>query len=150
MTVSAVAAASSSRRVMIISFFMASPFDVSFIPLHKMNVLALLSADNHHRRPDDSLFRRFTVEVFVVGFRFGAGMVDNAVPMIRGRIDRIELHWNSAGIDDVVIRPTRDNNSEACLNCCPNAIDNRFTGTLLHAKKLVGLMGFRPDFTLGI
>ena len=48
-------------------------------------------------RPDpfrgvaDSLFRRFAVEVFVVGLRVGAGMVDDAVPMIRGRINRIEL-----------------------------------------------------------
>ena len=30
-----------------------------------------------------SLFRRFTVEVFVVFLRFGAGMVDNPIPMIR-------------------------------------------------------------------
>src|SRR5664279_4689434 len=96
------------------------------------------------------LFRCFSVKVLIVCLRFSTGMVDDAVPMIRGRVDRIELHWNSAGIDNIVIRPTRDNNSEACLNCCPNAIDNRFTGTLLHAKKLVGLMGFRPDFTLGI
>src|SRR5665647_316982 len=77
-------------------------------------------------------------------------MVDDAVPMIRGRIDRIELHWNSAGIDDVVIRPTRDNNSEACSNCCPNAIDNRFTGTLLHAKELIGFVRFHSDLFLGL
>ena len=30
-----------------------------------------------------SLFRRFAIEVLVVGFRIGAGMVDDAVPMIR-------------------------------------------------------------------
>ncbi len=29
------------------------------------------------------LFRRFTVEVFVILFRFGVCMVDNAIPMIR-------------------------------------------------------------------
>ena len=39
----------------------------------------------------DSLFRRFAVEVFVVGLRVGAGMVDDAVAMIRRRIERIEL-----------------------------------------------------------
>src|SRR5450759_3326709 len=41
------------------------------------------------RRAVDSLFRRFAVEVLVVGFRLGAGMVDDAVPMIRRRIERI-------------------------------------------------------------
>ena len=30
-----------------------------------------------------SLFRRFAVEVFVVFFRFGACMMNNAIPMIR-------------------------------------------------------------------
>jgi len=45
------------------------------------------------------LFRRFAVEVLVVGLRIVAGMVDDAVPMIRRRIERIELQWNTAGID---------------------------------------------------
>jgi hypothetical protein len=39
--------------------------------------------DLFYERPVRSLFRRFTVEVFVVRLRFGAGMVDNAIPMIR-------------------------------------------------------------------
>ena len=43
------------------------------------------------------LFRHFAVEVFVVLFRFGAWMVDNAIPMIRRRT---ELEWNIAGIDN--------------------------------------------------
>src|SRR5512133_2753913 len=34
-----------------------------------------------------------------------AGVVRNAVPMIRRRIERIELQGNPAGIDDVVSRP---------------------------------------------
>src|SRR5665811_203644 len=63
---------------------------------------------NSPRRPVDSLFRRLAVEVFVVGLRVGAGMVEDAVPMIRRRIERIELQWTTAGIDDVVIRPGRD------------------------------------------
>ena len=37
------------------------------------------------------LFRRLAVEVLVVCLRLGAGMVDDTVPMIRGRIERIEL-----------------------------------------------------------
>ena len=56
-----------------------------------------------------SLFCRFAVEVLVIGLSFGAGMVDDAVPMIRGRIERVELQWNAAVIDDVVICPRQDN-----------------------------------------
>ena len=37
-----------------------------------------------------SLFRRFSVEVFVVGLRIGAGMVGDAVPMIWWRIERVK------------------------------------------------------------
>src|SRR5450759_5500337 len=92
-----------------------------------------------------SLFRRFTVEVFVVFLRFGAGMVDNAVPMIRWRIERIELHWNTSGIDDVVIRPGRDEHSEARADRRPNAIENGLTRPVLHAKKMVERVAFLPD-----
>jgi hypothetical protein len=46
--------------------------------------------------------------MLVVGFRISAGVVDNAVSMIRRRIERIELQWSTAGIDDVVIRPSRE------------------------------------------
>lgn len=42
-------------------------------------------------RVADFLFRRFAVEMFVVGLRIGAGVVDHAVPMMRGRINRIKL-----------------------------------------------------------
>src|SRR5674476_815350 len=58
-------------------------------------------ADIFRWHPYLSLFRRFAVEVLVVGLRLGAGMVDNAVPMIRRRIERIELQWDTAGVDAV-------------------------------------------------
>src|SRR5665647_3155920 len=77
----------------------------------------------------DSLFRRFAVEVLVVGLRVGAGMVDDAVSMVRGRIECIELQWNTAGIDDVVLRPTRDDHGEARSDRRLNAIDDRLAGT---------------------
>src|SRR5450756_1035337 len=64
-------------------------------------------------RAVNSLFCRFAVEVLVVSLRVLAGMVDDAVPMIRRRIERIELQWNTAGINDVVIRPSRDDYCEA-------------------------------------
>src|ERR1017187_7445012 len=77
-------------------------------------------------------------------------MVDDAVPMIRRRIDRIELQWNTAGIDDVVIRPGWDDDREAGADRRPNAVQNRLTGTLLHAEELVELVDFRPDLFLGL
>jgi hypothetical protein len=61
--------------------------------------------------------------VFGVGLRVGAGMVDDAVPMIRRRIERIELQGNTAGIDDVVIRSSRGDYREAGLDRRSNAID---------------------------
>ena len=96
------------------------------------------------------LFRRFAVEVLVVGLCIGAGMVDDAVPMIRRRVERIELQWNTAGVDYVVIRPSRDDYREAGADRRPNAIQNGLTGPLLHAKELVELMHFRPDLFLGL
>src|ERR1019366_2673400 len=96
------------------------------------------------------LFRCFAVKVLLVGLRIGAGMVDDAVPMIRRRIERVELQRNAAGIDNVVIRSSRDNNREARSYGGPNAIEYRLTGTLLHTKELVELVDFRPDLFLGL
>jgi hypothetical protein len=59
------------------------------------------------RRGVDSLFGCFAVEVFVVCFRIGTGMVYDAVPMIRRRIERIELQRDVTGINDIVIHPSR-------------------------------------------
>ena len=96
-----------------------------------------------------SLFRRFAVEVFVVGLRVGAGVVDDAVLMIRRCVERIELQWNTAGIDDVVIRPGRDEYRKARSDRRPNAIENNITGPFLDAKELVELVDFRSDLFLG-
>src|SRR5450756_1594281 len=98
----------------------------------------------------DSLFRRFAVEVFVVGLRVGAGMVDDAVPMIRRRIERIELQWNTAGIDDVVLRSSRDKHGESRADHRANAIENGLARPFLHAKELIELVHFRPDLFLGL
>src|SRR5450759_4832247 len=97
-----------------------------------------------------ALFRRFAVEVLVVGLRFGAGMVDDAVPMIRRRIKRIELQWCSASIDDVVIRPSRNEHGEARADRRANAIENGLAGSFLHTKELIELVHFRPDLFLGL
>ena len=43
-----------------------------------------------------------------------------------------------------MIGPSRDNYREARSDRSPNAIENRLTGPLLHAKELVELVDFRP------
>ena len=97
----------------------------------------------------DSLFRRFAVEVFVVGLRVVAGMVDDTVSMIRRRIERIELQWNTAGIDNIVFGSSRDDDCEARPDRRPNTIENRFTSPFLHSKELVELVDFLSDLFLG-
>ena len=81
--------------------------------------------------------------MLVVGLRIGTGMVYDAVPMIRRRIERIELQWDIAGIDDVVIHPSRDYYCEASADRRPNAIENRLTGPLLQQDSaLPGRLSF--------
>src|SRR5450759_5552411 len=70
-----------------------------------------------------SLLRRFAVEVLVVDLRLVASMVDDAIPMIRRRIERVQLHGYSPGIDDVVICSSRDEYREARSDRRPNAIE---------------------------
>src|SRR5665811_1963874 len=55
------------------------------------------------RRPVDSLFRRFAIEVLVVGLRVGARMVDDAVPMIRGRIECIAVSYTHLRAHETVL-----------------------------------------------
>ena len=95
------------------------------------------------------LFRGLAVEMFVVGLCVVAGVVDDAVSMIRRRIERVELQWSTARIDNVMFGPSRDDDREASSDHCPNAIENRLTGPLLHAKELVELVDLRPDLFLG-
>ena len=111
---------------------------------------ALIPENRLHTSRADSLFRRFAVEVFVVGLRVGAGMVDDAVPMIRRRIKRVELQGNTAGIDDVVMRSRRYDDRKAGLDCRPNAIENCLTASFLNAKELVEFVHFRTDLFLGL
>ena len=73
--------------------------------------------------------------MLVVGLGILSGMMDDAIPMIRRRIERIEFQWSTAGIDDVVIRPGRDNYREAGANRRPDAIKNRLTGPLPSTRK---------------
>jgi hypothetical protein len=54
--------------------------------------------------------------MFVVGLRVGASMVNNAVSMIWPCIERIKLPGYTAGIDDVVIGASRDDDREARLD----------------------------------
>ena len=96
------------------------------------------------------LFSRFAIEVLVVGLGILSGMMDDAVPMVRRRIERIEFQWNTAGIDDIVLRPGRYNYREAGVDRRPNAIENRLTGPFLNTKELVEFVDFRTDLFLGL
>src|ERR1039457_4574829 len=71
------------------------------------------------------LFRCFAVEVFVVRLCVGAGMVDDAISMIRRGIERIKLQWNIAGIDDVVLGSSRDDYREARSDRPPYTVQDR-------------------------
>ena len=88
--------------------------------------------------------------MFVVSLRVLAGMVDNAVSVIGRRVDCVELEWDTASIDDVVIRPSRDDDRKTGLDRRPRTVKNRFPGPFLHAKELVELVDFRPDLFLGL
>src|ERR1051326_925897 len=97
----------------------------------------------------NSLFRRFAVEMLVVGLCILPGMMDDTVSVIRRSIERIELHGDAAGIDDVVLGPSRDDYREPRTDRGSHAIENRFTGPILHAKELVKRVNFHPDLFLG-
>jgi hypothetical protein len=49
------------------------------------------------------LFGRFAVEVFIIGFSFRFRRVENSVAMVRGRIERIQLHRSAPGIYNIVL-----------------------------------------------
>src|SRR5688500_8113453 len=98
----------------------------------------------------DSLLGRLAVEMFAVGLRVVAGMVDNAVPVIRRRIERIELQGTRAGIDNVVSRPSRDDDREARSDRRPDAVESRLTRAGFHAKELVEGMDLGADLFLGL
>jgi hypothetical protein len=71
-------------------------------------------------------------------------MVDHAVAAVRGRIDGIELHGDAAGIDEIVLRPARDDHRRALANGRLDTIKDHLARALLHAKELVRLVGFHP------
>ena len=75
--------------------------------------------------------------MLIVGFGVVAGMVNDSVSMIRGRIERVELQWNFACIDNVVFGPSRDDNREARSDRRPSAIENGLAAPFFHAKELI-------------
>ena len=98
----------------------------------------------------DSLFRRFAVEVFVVGLGVGAGMVNDAVSMIWRRIERIKLQGNTAGIDDVVFGPRRRHDyCEARSDRRPNPIENGITAPSSTRKNWSSLWTSAPISSFG-
>lgn len=95
---------------------------------HRMGSTATLWGGLTRRRID-RLFRRFSVKVVVVCLRGVTGRVDDAVPMIRWCIERVEFQWKAAGVDDVVVRPGRDEYMPQSGRCAAATcdLDNRFS-----------------------
>jgi hypothetical protein len=62
-------------------------------------------------------------------------MVYDSVPMIERRRECVELQWNTAGINDVVIRASRGDDREARSDWRRNTIENRLAAPLLNAKR---------------
>ena len=76
-------------------------------------------------------------------------MMDNAVPVIRRRIERVELQGNAAHVDNVVLRPGRDKHRETGCDRRVNAIKHGLARPFLHPKELIELVNFHPDFFAG-
>ncbi|HWQ46109.1 MAG TPA: hypothetical protein VN376_04535 [Longilinea sp.] len=51
--------------------------------------------------------------MFIVLFSVSTGMVDNTIFVIGRRIERIQLKRGITSINDVVIRPNRDNHCKS-------------------------------------
>jgi hypothetical protein len=83
------------------------------------------------------LFGRLAVEVLMVGLGVLPRMVDNAVAMIGRRIERVELQRNTGGIDDVVIRPRRDEHRKARTNGGLDTVKNSLSGPLFYPEELI-------------
>jgi len=95
-------------------------------------------------------FRRLAVKVFAVSLRIPAGMVNHTVSVIGRRVDCVELEWDNSSIDDVVIRPSGDDDRKTGLDRRPHTVKNRFPGPFLYAKELIQRVNFRPDLFLGL
>jgi hypothetical protein len=76
------------------------------------------SLDTHSVDALRPLFRRLAVEVLFVGLGVLPRVVDNAVAMIRRRIQRVELERGAAGVDDIVMCPCRNEYREASVKSC--------------------------------
>jgi hypothetical protein len=86
---------------------------------------------------------------FVVSRCIPTGVVENAAPVMGRRGEGVGLEGDAAGIDDVVIRPGRDDDRKTRLDRRAHTVKDRFTGSYRHAKELIQRVNFRPDFFPG-
>jgi hypothetical protein len=77
-------------------------------------------------------------------------MVHNTIPIIRRSIERIELHWISSGIDDIMIRSGRDKHGKTRADFRADAIENSDTLPFLYSEELIELVDFHPDILSGL
>lgn len=72
-------------------------------------------------------------------------MVDDSVTVVGGRIERVQLERTRAGVDDVVVRPGRNEHgvSRADLGC--DTIKDGFPAPFFDAEELVKVVHFHTD-----
>ena len=76
--------------------------------------------------------------------------MNNAIAMVRRRVERIELQLDITSVDNVVIGSSWNDNGEARTNLSANAIQDCLTGTFLDAEKLIELMHFHAELFCGV
>src|SRR5665647_633948 len=77
-------------------------------------------------------------------------MVNDSIAMIRRRIDRIELQWSGAGVNDVVLGAGGYEHRETGTDRRPNAVEHRFARPLLDPEELIECVDLLPDLLLGL
>jgi hypothetical protein len=91
--------------------------------------------------PASDLFSCFAGEMLFVALGISAGLVNDTIPMVGRGVEGIRLHRHSAGVDDVVIDPGRNEYRKASLNRGPSTI-------FLNTEELVNLVKIGVDVFL--
>src|SRR3989344_6184510 len=76
--------------------------------------------------------------------------MNDAIAMVRRRVQRVQFHFASYTVDDVVPRAGRDDDDRAIFNRVFVAIKDGLARTLLATEELVERMHFLADILAGL